>query len=80
MPNRNVMFDINKFCANRTGANNFSRQKTAGNDPSISDKMRYSQIVQNTVYKKVVIRQPVVPEVREDLPTYYFPDGQVGTS
>ena len=80
MPNRNVMCDINKFCANITGANNFSRQKTTGNYPSISDKMRYSQIVQNTVYKKVVIRQPVVPEVREDMPTYYFPDGQVGTS
>jgi len=85
MPNRNVMFDINKFCANRTGANNCSQpiylpQKTAGNDPSISDKMRYSQIVQNAVYKNVIIRQPITPEVRADLPTYYFPDGQVGTS
>jgi hypothetical protein len=80
MPNKNTMFDINRFCANRSSANNYSRQTTAGNDPSISNKMRYSQIVQSAVYKNVRVYDTIIPGEKEPLPTYYFPDGQVGTS
>ena len=80
MQSRQNKFDIDRFCANRRSANNYSRQITAGNDPSISNRMRFSQIVQSVTYKKMPTQTTVIPVVSEPLPTYYFPDGQVGIS
>lgn len=49
---RITMFDINKFCANNAGAREaniqYLKKTTAGNDPSISKAMRYSQYIRTT--------------------------------
>ena len=60
MPQRNSMFDINKFCnGERSGQRatcnfvEYSKITTAGNDPSISNKMRYAQFVRSGRFKNV---------------------------
>lgn len=41
------MFDINKYCQKKACANNigYVKQQTSGNNPNISEKMRYSEYV-----------------------------------
>lgn len=41
------MFDINKYCQNKACKINtvYVKRQTAGNNPNISEKMRYSQYI-----------------------------------
>ena len=73
----NSMFDIVKWCENRNAiGTHYSRLKTAGNDPSVSKKMRYSQFV-HTMKHRTVYTNNIVPKSEEVMPLYYFPSGQV---
>ena len=74
MSRRMSMFDIDKFCENQNVT--YKKMVTAGNDPSISRKMRYSQYVQTTKPRTSVtiaednFQQPTIPY-------YYFTFGFV---
>ena len=69
---KNSLFNINKFCdpsyqrSKSSGQTNqiitcnpveYNKVKTATNDPSISSKMRYSQLVKSSRYKQVPPQQ-----------------------
>ncbi len=69
------MFNINKFCNNDCKPQ-YSRTKTAGNDPSITRKMRYSQITRNLKYKTVRTYNQAVAE-SVTIPTEFYPKGQI---
>lgn len=61
-----TMFNIIRYCEaqkNNKCVNNYSNLKTAGNDPSITKKMRYSQISRNGKYKTITRRQEIEPSV-----------------
>jgi hypothetical protein len=49
-----TMFDVNRFCKNKECEKNVSyvKQQTSGNNPNISQKMRYSEFIrQNQTMK-----------------------------
>jgi hypothetical protein len=73
------MFDIIKFCnTNGDSCNNhYSKNKTAGNDPYISRRMRYSQMVRGNKYTTVRNFQNAIAPVVEELPAHLFPKGQI---
>ena len=77
MPQKNSMFDIVKFCnGERSTCNNigYSKVVTAGNDPSLSNKMQFSQMLRSRRFKKVTTTNMDVPDKKE-LPLYLFPTG-----
>ena len=55
----------------------YSKNKTAGNDPYISRRMRYSQIVRGRKYTTVRNFQFAVAKPLEKLPAHLFPKGQI---
>jgi hypothetical protein len=74
-----TMFNIIRYCEARKNnkcAVNYSNLKTSGNDPSISKKMRYSQISRNGKYKTITRRQEI--EIQVDVQeTFFHPMFQV---
>jgi hypothetical protein len=71
------MFDINKFCNDKNNCKNeYSRKKTATVDPTITRKMRYSQITRNQKYKHVRTYNMAQP-VTQIIPTEFYPKGQI---
>ena len=61
MPKQNSMFNIAKFCKEQKDCANveYFKVATAGNDPSISKAMRYSQYVNTQKGKTVQISVPI---------------------
>ena len=78
MPQNPSMFDINKFCnGERSTCNNtgYSQVTTAGNDPTLSNKMRYSQMLHSRRFKN--IRNTKSIPIKQELPLYRFPTGNI---
>ena len=73
------MFDIMKHCATNGDSCNshYSKNKTAGNDPYISRRMRYSQLVRGGKYTTVRNFQFAVAKPLEKLPAHLFTKGQI---
>ena len=76
-----TMFDIIKHCEKERSKckTEYSRLKTATCDPSITRKMRYSQL--SRVSKYVTIRnfkQATAP-AKKNIPTHHYPKGQIYT-
>lgn len=87
---KNSLFNINKFCdpsyqrSKISGQTNqlitcnpveYNKVKTATNDPSISSKMRYSQLVKSSRYKQVPPQQNAVTVFDEQKRWFSF--GQI---
>jgi hypothetical protein len=73
---------IDKYCNRKTAnCNNvsYNRIVTSGNNPSISNKMRYSQLLRTQRFKTVRTYNVSVPPVKEELPLYLFSTGQIFT-
>ena len=73
------MFDINKFCnGERSTCNDigYSKINTAGNDPSISNKMQYSQMLRTRRFKNITSTNTVIPP-KTEIPIYHFPTGYI---
>ena len=82
MPNKPSMFDINKFCnGERSTCNNigYSQVTTAGNDPSLSNKMQYSQMLRSRRFKNVRNTNTNPPPTKQEIPLYRFPTGYIFT-
>ena len=80
MPQKPSMFDINKFCnGERSTCNNigYSRINTAGNDPSLSNKMQYSQMLRSRRFKNVRNTDTNPPPAKQEVPLYRFPNGYI---
>jgi|SaaInlStandDraft_5_1057022.scaffolds.fasta_scaffold43221_3 hypothetical protein len=80
MPQKPSMFDINKFCnGERSTCNNigYSKTTTAGNDPSQSNKMRYSQMLRSRRFKNVRNTSMNPPPTKQEIPLYHFPTGYI---
>jgi hypothetical protein len=82
MPQNN--FDIFKFCyGKKTNGQsstcnnvNYSKLVTGGNDPSMSSKMRFSQFVKTSRYKRHTNQgKPVT--IFDPQPIFYYPHGQI---
>jgi hypothetical protein len=73
---------IDKYCNRKTAnCNNvsYNRIVTSGNNPSISNKMRYSQLLRTQRFKTIRTYNVSVPPVKEELPLYLFSTGQIFT-
>ena len=73
---------IDKYCERKTATcNNIGYNKivTSSNDPSTSNKMRYSQLLRTQRFKTVRTYNVSVPPVKNQLPIYLFPTGQIFT-
>ncbi len=82
MPQKPSMFDINKFCnGERSTCNNigYSRINTAGNDPTLSNKMRYSQMLHSRRFKNVRNTNMESTFTKPEIPLYRFPTGYIFT-
>jgi hypothetical protein len=86
MPQKNSMFDIVKFCnGERSTCNNigYSKVVTSGNDPSLSNKMQFSQMLRSRRFKKVTTTNKDVPVGKKDpdeiFPLHLFPGGYIHT-
>lgn len=82
MPQKPSMFDINKFCnGERSTCNNigYSRINTAGNNPTLSNKMQYSQMLRSRRFKNVQNTNMNPPTAIPQLPIYRFPTGYIFT-
>jgi hypothetical protein len=73
------MFSIKKFCEEKITCQNvgYSNFVTASNDPSISNKMRYSQFLRSRRFKTVTKVGPPVPPINNERPLYLLPVGQI---
>lgn len=73
------MFNIIKHCESKNNSCNteYSKNITAGNDPTITRRMRYSQLVNTR--KPVAIRnfKPYEGIPVRELPAYLYPKGQI---
>ncbi len=79
-------FNIFNWCANpspsfsgsaASNCNvNYSKTITGGNDPSISERMRYAQLVKTSKYRRVIQRYTVLTQV-QDNQLYTIAAGQV---
>ena len=82
MSRNNQYFDIDKFCARDRAARNtvgYNKIVTSSNDPSTSNKMRYSQLLRTQRFKTVRTYNVSVPPVKNELPVYLFSTGQIFT-
>ena len=82
MPQKPSMFDINKFCnGERSTCNNtgYSQVTTAGNDPTLSNKMRYSQMLHSRRFKNIRNTNMESIPTKQELPLYRFPTGYIFT-
>ena len=74
-------FDIKKFCEGNKVNNsctpiNYNKVVTAGNDPTMSNKMRYAQYVRGQKTRAVVNIVPSTFAINKIAPYYRFPMGQ----
>jgi hypothetical protein len=69
-----TMFNIVSWC--NQPAPSYSKLTTFTNDPSITQKMRYSQYVKSTKFKPTRITYPI-PYVPPPIPLYTLAAGQV---
>jgi hypothetical protein len=75
-------FDIDKFCSKQgIGCNNvgYNRLVTTNNDPSISNKMRYSQLLRTRRFKQIQVPGLRAPPLNTPQPLYLFSTGQIFT-
>ncbi len=82
MPQKPSMFDINKFCnGERSTCNNigYSRINTAGNNPTLSNKMQYSQMLRSRRFKNIPNPDTNPPYTIPEIPLYRFPTGYIFT-
>ena len=73
---------IDRFCTRGRAAGNnagYNKIVTSTNDPSTSNKMRYSQLLRTQRFKTVRTYNVSVPPVKNELPIYLFPTGQIFT-
>ena len=80
------MFDIVKFCnGEKSTCNNVGNSKvvTAGNDPSSSNKMQFSQMLRSRRFKKVTTTNMDVlagtKYTSKIFPLHTFPHGYIHT-
>ena len=80
-------FDIKKFCEGNKGSKSnsctpisYNKVVTAGNDPTMSTKMRYSQYVRGQKTRAVVNIVPSDFVINKIAPYYRFPMGQTTSS
>ena len=73
-------FDIKKFCeGNKTNSCtpiSYNKVATAGNDPTMSTKMRYAQYVRGEKTRAVVTIVPSTFVINKTQPYYRFALGQ----
>lgn len=73
-------FDIKKFCeGNSCPRVSYNKVATAGNDPTMSTKMRYAQYVRGEKTRAVVTTVPNTFVVNKTQPYYRFAVGQIRT-
>ena len=75
-------FDIDKFCSKQGIACNnvgYNRLVTTNNDPSISNKMRYSQLLRTRRFKQIQVPGLRAPPLNTPQPLYLFSTGQIFT-
>jgi hypothetical protein len=73
-------FDIDKFCTrNQIPCNNvgYNRLVTSTNNPSVSNKMRYSQLLRSRRFKPIQKIGTSVPPPKPEIPLYLFATGQI---
>lgn len=74
------MFDIHKFC-NGEGStcNNIENPNivTAGNNPSASQNMQYSQLLRSRKFTRVHNMTPETPPVQPPVPFYRYATGYI---
>jgi len=78
----NSTFDINKFCnGEKSTCNNvgYNRVVTTNNDPSITKRLRYSQVLRAQRFKQILVPGPKAPAVNTPQPLYLFATGQIFT-
>lgn len=76
----NQKFDIDKFCSrDRVACNNvgYNRLVTSTNDPSVSNKIRYSQLLRSRRFKPIQKIGTSVPPPKPEIPLYLFATGQI---
>ena len=81
MTEHNARPDINKICGRKKGACNIGYNKivTSSNNPSISNKLRYSQLLRTQRFKTVRTYNVNVPPINNERPLYLFATGQIFT-
>lgn len=82
MPSTNTAFDINKFCSSENATCNnvgYKRLVTSTNNPSISNKLRYSQYVRSLRFKTVRTIGQSPPPINNERPLFLFAIGQIFT-
>ena len=81
MTEYNARPDINKICGRKKGACNVGYNKivTSSNNPSISNKLRYSQLLRTQRFKTVRTYNVNVPPINNERPLYLFATGQIFT-
>jgi len=86
MPQKPSMFDIVKFCnGEKSTCNNvgYSKVVTAGNDPSSSNKMKFSQMLRSRRFKNVTTINKDAFTGKKDpdeiFPLHLFPHGYIHT-
>jgi hypothetical protein len=78
----NSTFDINKFCSEeKSTCNNvgYNRLVTTNNDPSITKRLRYSQMLRTQRFKKIQVPGVRPPALNTPQPLYLFATGQIFT-
>jgi len=85
MPQKNTMFDMNKYCNGEysgtrsySTCNNigYSKLVTSGNNPALSNKMQFSQMLRSRKFKRINTTNPTTSSATT-IPLYLFPDGYV---
>ena len=80
MTRNNEKFDIGKFCSRQGIACNnvgYNRLVTSTNNPSVSNKMRYSQLLRSRRFKPIQKIGTSVPPPKPEIPLYLFATGQI---
>jgi hypothetical protein len=75
-------FDIDKFCSRKKGSCSnvgYNKLVTSTNNPSTSNKMRYSQMLRTQRFKTVRTYKTQVPPINNERPLYLFATGQIFT-
>ena len=68
----NDRFSITKFCQNKCQPTAYKKVATAGNDPSITTKMRYSQYIRTVKPRRITVEdQDKFKFNTQQLPIYF---------
>ena len=69
---------IDKYCERKNATNiGYKKIVTSTNNPSISNKIRYSQLLRTQRFKTVRTYNVNVPPIKNELPVYLFSTGQI---